>query len=78
MENETFHKYSIELLECQVELILKSLEFYLNAYNQFSDNNKNIERNILTDTYNQILNECKDGINSDTTKTYNKILGQSA
>lgn len=86
MNNENkIHKNSIELLDCQVDLILKSLGFYLNTFENFSfSNNANINKelelqiSIIRDTYNQILNECKEGIQNPAIETYYKITEKTA
>lgn len=55
----------LELLDCQIELILKSLEFYCYTYEFIyprSKKSKTLEENLrismVTDTYNQILSQC--------------------
>ena len=66
----------IELLDCQVDLILRSLEFYRYTYNFIyprSNKSKTLEENLrislVNDTYEQILNQF--GIS----KSENPILG---
>lgn len=57
-------KNNIELLDCQIDLILRSLEFYAYSY-QFiysrkgkcEDKEENLRISLVTDTYHQILNE---------------------
>lgn len=57
-------KNNIELLDCQVDLILRSLEFYAYSY-QFiyprkgksKDKEENLRISLVTDTYHQILDE---------------------
>lgn len=87
MNNENkIHRNTIELLDCQVNLILKSLGFYLNTFENFSfSNNANmlnkeleLQTSIIRDTYNQILNECKDGIQNPAIDTYYKITEKTA
>lgn len=87
MERNLIHKNTLELLDCQVELILKSLELYLYTSNLISKQNaksdsenkeKELNNSILRDTYNQILNECKDGINVKANDTYYKLIGKIA
>lgn len=88
MSNENkIHRNTIELLDCQVDLILKSLGFYLNTFENFSfSNNANanidkeleLQTSIIRDTYNQILNECKDGIQNPAIDTYYKIIEKTA
>lgn len=57
-------KYRIELLDCQIFLILKSLELDCQIYQFIYSRNKksktleeNLQISLLTDTYNQILEE---------------------
>ncbi len=86
MNNENkIHRNTLELLDCQVDLILKSLGFYLNTFENFSfSNNADIDKelelqtSIIRDTYNQILNECKDGIQNPAIDTYYKIIEKTA
>ncbi len=57
-------KNKIELLDCQVELILRSLEFYIYSY-KFLDprfgmsasKEENLRVSLVCDTYEQIMNE---------------------
>ena len=87
MERNLIHKNTLEWLDCQVELIIKSLELYLYTSNLISKQNaksdsenkeKELNNSILRDTYNQILNECKDGINVKANDTYYKLIGKIA
>jgi len=56
----------IELLDCQVDLVLKCLEFYSYMY-QFmyprsgksETKEENLKISLVTDTYHQILNQYK-------------------
>ena len=56
-------KNKIELLDCQVELILKSLEFYAYTYKFVYPRKKaltkeeNLRISFVNDTYEQILSE---------------------
>lgn len=59
----TIRKNNIELLDCQIDLILRSLEFYRYTY-QFIYPRKeaeNLEENLriylVRDTYEQIINQ---------------------
>lgn len=61
---DSVEKNNIELLDYQVELILKSLEFYVHTYRFICSNKDIAEReeddlriSAVTDTYEQILNE---------------------
>lgn len=54
-------KNSLELLDCQVDLILRSLEFYSYTYNYIYPRRKeaetleeNLRKTLVTDTYHQI------------------------
>lgn len=56
----------IELLDCQVDLILRSLEFYCYTYefiyprnNKSKSKEENLRVSLVTDTYNQILEQFK-------------------
>jgi hypothetical protein len=58
---ETIQYHQIKLLDCQVEIILKCLEYYCYSANFMFDRNKkyttkedNIRISIITDTYEQI------------------------
>ena len=71
-------KNNIELLDCQVDLILRSLELY--AYNyQFiyprkgknDDKEENLRISLVTDTYHQILSEYN---NQEFISSRNKFL----
>lgn len=71
------NKNNIELLNCQVDLILKSLEFYSYTYQYIyprSQKNKTKEENLrislVTDTYEQILNQY---VNSNNVKANNNF-----
>lgn len=55
---------TLELLDCQIELILQSLEFSCYACNFMSKSNRksktkeeNSKMSLITDTYNQILEQ---------------------
>lgn len=67
---ENIRKNKIELLDCQVDLILRSLEFYAYTYQfiypRFGDSVSK-EENLRIDTYEQIMNEYSDH------KTENRI-----
>jgi hypothetical protein len=60
---DTIRKNKIELLDCQIDLILRSLEFYSYTY-QFicprkgkTSEEENLRISLVRDTYNQILKE---------------------
>lgn len=59
-----FQRYEISLLDCQIELILKSLEVYCYDINEKYQRRKisitkaeNSEKSLIRDTYHQILAE---------------------
>lgn len=61
---DSIRKNKIELLDCQVDLILKSLEFYRYAYKfiyprtgKTLTNEENLRICLVTDTYEQIKDE---------------------
>lgn len=61
---DSIRKNKIELLDCQVELILRSLEFYSYTYQYFyprRNKSETLDENLriclVRDTYEQILNE---------------------
>lgn len=61
-DTNSIRNNKIELLDCQVDLILRSLEFYCYTYEYIyprSHKSKSTEENLritlVTDTYNQIL-----------------------
>lgn len=72
---DSIRKNKIELLDCQVDLILKSLEMYRYMYgfiyprsNKSLTNEENLRISLVTDTYEQILNEYTNS------KVKNKII----
>lgn len=52
--NSKIYKNKIELLDCQVDLILQSLEIYCKYINPSEENSKMA---LVTDTFEQILSE---------------------
>ena len=63
-EEENIRKNEISLLDCQVELILRSLEFYAYTYHfiyprkrESETDEENLRKSLVTDTYHQILSE---------------------
>ena len=61
---ENIRKNKIELLDCQVDLILRSLEFYAYTYHfiyprksESETDEENLRKSLVTDTYHQILSE---------------------
>lgn len=60
----SIRKNNIELLDCQIDLILRSLEFYSYTYQYIYPRRgksetleENLRINLVRDTYEQILNE---------------------
>lgn len=59
-------KHKISLLECQVELILRSLELYGHTFKyvcpkkKFEHEEEELRMSLLRDTYEQILSELGD------------------
>ena len=69
------HKNTIELLDCQVDLILKSLEFYDYTYRFIyprSKKSKTLEENLrislVNNTYDQIFRQFQKQKNEDNLK----------
>lgn len=61
---DTVRKNKLELLDCQIDLILRSLEFYSYTYqfiyprsNKSLTNEENLRICLVRDTYHQILNQ---------------------
>lgn len=75
----------IELLDCQIDLILRSLEFYCYTYkfiyprtNKSKSTEENLRISLVTDTYHQILKQFnkskKDSPILDQDEKFYKIL----
>ena len=63
-DTDSIRKNNIELLDCQVDLILRSLEFYRFTYQYIyprrgksESKEENLRIGLVKDTYEQILNE---------------------
>lgn len=76
LHEENIKKHKIELLDCQVDLVLKSLEFYLYTYDFMNPIQKkaktkeeNLKISLLRDTYEQILSQ---HVNTENIKVFNK------
>ena len=74
------HKNNIELLDCQVDLILRSLEFYNYTYKFIypqAKKSKTLEENLrislVNDTYEQILNQYNSSKNEPKFNNFEKI-----
>ena len=67
IDTRSTKKQNIELLNCQIELILRSLEFYSYTYNYIYPRRKeaetleeNLRKTFVTDTYHQITAQIHD------------------
>ena len=82
---DSIRKNKIELLDCQVEVVLKCLEFYCYTAN-FMNNRKhkyesvaeNFKICLITDTYHQIMrqfsiSESENPIKNNTFNSFEKI-----
>ena len=77
---DLIRKNKIELLDCQVDLILKALEMYCYMY-QFIyprsqkslTNEENLRVTLVRDTFNQILNQFNESKNINKTTTNKKF-----
>lgn len=63
---DSIEKTSIELLNCQIDLILRSLEFYCYTYqyvyprrNKSKTDEENLRISLVHDTYHQIAHQIK-------------------
>ena len=75
---DSIRKNKIELLDCQVDLILKSLEMYKYMYGFMYPRKKlseeeNLRISLIVDTYHQILSEYVDSQKINPIKKYKKI-----
>ncbi len=85
---DTIRKNKLELLDCQIELILRSLEFYNYTYKfiyprrgKSESLESNLRISLVNDTYEQILSQFSDSriknpiiSNSDENKKYFKKI----
>lgn len=78
-------KIKIELLECQVDLLLKSLQMYCYMYQYIYPRSQksltkeeNLRISLVTDTYEQILNQCKNAEKSTKNSNQKNILKKFA
>lgn len=72
---DTIRKNKIELLDCQCEVVLKSLEYYCYSANflfdrhrKYTSKDDELKIALITDTYHQIMNQF------DNSKSNNKIV----
>lgn len=78
---DSIRNNKIELLDCQVDLILRSLEFYSYTYNfiyprtsKSRSKEENLRIALVTDTYNQIIAQFeKTKVESPIIETKEKI-----
>ena len=63
-DTENIRKNELSLLDCQVDIILRSLEFYSYTYHfiyprigKSETNEENLRKALVTDTYHQILSD---------------------
>ena len=61
---DSIRNNKIELLDCQIDLILRSLEFYCYTYefiyprtNKSKSTEENLRISLVTDTYHQIIDQ---------------------
>lgn len=78
-------KIKIELLECQVDLLLKSLQMYCYMYQYIYPRSQksltkeeNLRISLVTDTYEQILNQYKNTEKSTKNSNQKNILKKFA
>ena len=78
-------KIKIELLECQVDLLLKSLQMYCYMYQYIYPRSQksltkeeNLRISLVTDTYEQILNQYKNAEKSTKNSNQKNILKKFA
>lgn len=67
MKVDNVNKSQFEMLDCQVDLILRSLQFYAYTYKfiyprrgKNETKEENLRLSLVTDTYEQILNQYTD------------------
>lgn len=72
-------KNKIELLDCQVDLILRSLEFYSYTYKfiyprtgKSATKEENLRISLVTDTYEQILNQYANSHSQTENQNFNQ------
>ena len=73
-------KNKIELLNCQVDLILRSLEFYAYTYSfiyprrgKSESLEENLRKSLVRDTYHQITSQIHSNYKTKSYDTYNDI-----
>lgn len=75
---DSIKKNNIELMDCQVDLILRSLEFYSYTYNYIYPRRgksetleENLRKSLVRDTYHQIMAQLH--LNEEQFDGYNKF-----
>ena len=78
---DKIRKNKIELLDCQIDLILRSLEFYAYTYqfiyprrNQPETNEESLRKSLVTYTYEQILEEFNISKENNSINNEDKIV----
>ncbi len=80
-DTENIRKNELTLLDCQIDIILRSLEFYLHAYKfiyprigKSETDEENLRKALITDTYHQILYEYNNSKMNNPIQTNLKCL----
>lgn len=83
-DTENIRKNDISLLDCQVDLILRSLEFYLYTYRfiyprrrESETEEENLRKSLVFNTYHQILNEYNESKANNPIEINLKFLEQN-
>lgn len=78
--NEFYIKNKIELLNCQIDLILRSLGFYAYNYSLIYQRigkseslEENLRKSLVRDTYHQITSQIHSNYKTKSCDTYNEI-----
>lgn len=73
-------KYTIELLDCQCELVLKCMEYYCYSANYLFQRNRKytlkddeLKISLITDTYQQISKQYEEAKSKSKNKLFEKI-----
>lgn len=71
-DTENIRKNDISFLDCQIDLILRSLELYLHVYKfiypkrkESETKEENLRKSLVCDTYQQILNQYNESKNNN-------------
>ena len=83
-DTENIRKNDISLLDCQVDSILRSLEFYLYTYRfiyprrrESETEEENLRKSLVFNTYHQILNEYNESKANNPIEINLKFLEQN-